>query len=89
MERYDLKLAPTINTGVDDNKSIDVNIPDFVPRATQELPPLLLRKVISKSFSYARVYRRYSSPPGLPLTFSYSISMNVHGVTPLKATTFK
>ena len=75
MERYDLKLAPTINTGVDDNKSTITNIPDFVAKSD----PRITSTIASQGYFQVFFLRKggleiYPSPPGLPLTFSYSIS---------------
>jgi len=75
MERYDLKLAPVINTGIDDNKTSITNLPDFVAKTD----PRITNKINSQGYFQVFYLRKggleiYPTPPGLPLTFSYSIS---------------
>ncbi len=75
MERYDLRLAPSINTGIDDNRATVTNIPDFVAKND----PKITNQRNAQGYFQVFFLRKggleiYPPAPGLPLTFQYAVN---------------
>jgi len=75
MERYDLRLAPVINTGIDDNRGTVTNIPTFVAKND----PKITSQRNAQGYFQVFFLRKggldiYPPSPGLPLTFQYAVN---------------
>tara|TARA_B100001142_G_scaffold234294_1_gene232668 strand:- start:9257 stop:10243 length:987 start_codon:yes stop_codon:yes gene_type:complete len=75
MERYDLRLDKTINTGVDDNRASVTNIPDFVAKTD----PKVTSQRNTDGYFQVFFLRKgglevYPPAPGLKLVFNYSVA---------------